>query len=109
MTLGSACDQISESILRQYETGSHHLLLDCSSLTTVDSAGLGEIVAAYSAIARRGGSLKLLHPSPRLCELLKTTRLDILLESYDDERAAIASFHGGADAKAQQALNDYLK
>ena len=109
MTLGSGCEQIREALMRQYETGSHHMLIDCSLLTTVDSAGLGEIVASYSAIARRGGSLKLLHPTQRLRELLKTTRLDTLLESYNDEPAAIASFRSGADEKSQQALNDFLK
>lgn len=109
MTTGSGCEQIRETLMRQYETGSHHLLIDCSNLTLVDSAGLGEIVAGYSAIARRGGSLKLLHPTPRLRELLKTTRLDLLLETHDDERAAIDSFSNRADLKAQQVLNDFLK
>ncbi len=109
MTLGSDCEQLRELMLKQYDTGTQHLLLDCSKVTTVDSFGLGEMVAAYSAITRRGGAMKLLAPTKRLIELLKTTRLDILLEGYSDEHSAIASFTSLANAKAQQSLSEFLK
>ena len=109
MTLGVNSEKVREALLLQYESGMHHLLLDCSQLTMVDSSGLGEIVASYSAIVRRGGSLKLLKPTARLRELLKTTRLDSLLETYEDEPTAIASFHSDADVKAHRALDAFLK
>ncbi len=96
-------------LVAKYDAGFHHLILDCSQLTTVDSNGLGEMVAAYSAIVRRGGALKLLQPSPRLLELLRMTRLDMLLESHKDERSCVLSFSFQADAKAKQALNEFLK
>lgn len=109
MTLNSGCEQVRDMLVAKYDEGFHHLILDCSQLTTVDSNGLGEMVAAYSAIVRRGGALKLLQPSPRLLELLRMTRLNMLLESHTDERACVLSFTSQADAKAKQALNEFLK
>ena len=58
MTLGSGCEQVREVLAAKYDAGFHHLILDCSQLTSVDSHGLGEIVAVYATIVRRGGSLK---------------------------------------------------
>jgi anti-sigma B factor antagonist len=109
MTLGSGSELLRETLIEKFDAGFHRLLIDCSAITTVDSAGLGEIVSAYSAIVRRGGALKLLHPSKRLQELLAITRLDTLLETYDDESAALRSLNAQSSAKAKAALDDFLE
>jgi hypothetical protein len=38
------------------------------------------------------GTLKLLNPSAQVETLLKLTRIDSVLETYHDERQALASF-----------------
>ena len=109
LTLGSGSDQVREALIEKVESGFQRLLIDCSQVTTVDSQGLGDIVSAYSAIVRRGGALKLLHPSRRLRDLLKITHIDSLLPCFDDERAAIQSFDARAGAAAKAALDDFLE
>jgi anti-sigma B factor antagonist len=58
----------------------------------MDSAGLGELVQAYSTVKKQGGKLKLVNPTKRLHDLLVITKLSTVFESFDSEPAAVASF-----------------
>jgi anti-sigma B factor antagonist len=58
----------------------------------MDSAGLGELVQAYSTVAKQGGKLKLVSPTKRLQDLLVITKLATVFDSFDDETAAVNSF-----------------
>ena len=78
-----------QSLLQQ---GQKKLLIDLSSVSYVDSAGLGELVQAYATTKNRGGSLKLLNVTKRLKDLLVITRLLTVFDTSDDEAAALASF-----------------
>ena len=78
-----------QSLLQQ---GKKKLLIDLSSVSYVDSAGLGELVQAYATTKNRGGSLKLLNVTKRLKDLLVITRLLTIFDAHDDEAAALASF-----------------
>ena len=60
--------------------------------TYVDSTGIGEIVGAYTRVVREGGMLKLCGVSPRTQELLDTTNLGSVIESYPSEADALQSF-----------------
>lgn len=93
MVMGAGTsDDLRQALLAQADSGRTRLLLDCSGITHIDSTGLGELINAYAMIARAGGAFKLLHPSQRFRDLLKITRLDSLLKSFDDEATAVASF-----------------
>ena len=70
-----------------------HLLLDLAELSFSDSAGLGEIVAAHTAAATAGRQLKLLSPQRQFQVLLRVTRLNNLLESFDSEIDALATYN----------------
>ena len=72
--------------------GYKYLLLNVGELTYVDSILLGAIVEGYAASIRHGGGLKLLHVSQRLRQLLAVTKLDTVIEGFESEDAAIASF-----------------
>ena len=74
------------------EHGHRKLLVDLGGVPYMDSAGLAELVRAYTAAMNVGGSLKLLRPTERLQELLKITKLAAIFDSYEDEAAALASF-----------------
>ena len=61
------------------------------------SAGfaLGELIAAFAAMHRVNGQIKLLHLHDRLNELLITTKLITIFETFDSESSAISSFSAG--------------
>ena len=78
-----------QSLLHQ---GYTNLLIDLSSVSYVDSAGLGELVQTYVTAKNKGGRLRLLNPTKRLKDLLVVTKLLTVFESFDNEAAALASF-----------------
>jgi anti-sigma B factor antagonist len=72
--------------------GERRILLNVANLEHADSSCVGEIVTSYKLAASYGGMLKLENVGPALRSVLKTTTLDTLLESYDTENEAVASF-----------------
>jgi anti-sigma B factor antagonist len=73
--------------------GYTQLLVNVGGVPYLDSAGLGELVQAHVTTVRQGGALKLVNATRRLRDLLVMTKLMTVLESFDDEAAAVASFH----------------
>jgi anti-sigma B factor antagonist len=80
---------LSQSVLEQNDT---HVLIDLSQVSRIDSAGLGLLMSFYSHVVRNRKALKLLNPSRNVRELLYVTKMDAVLEAFDDEREALRSF-----------------
>jgi anti-sigma B factor antagonist len=68
------------------------VLIDLGRVVKIDSAGLGQLISHYSHVVKNRGMLKLLNPNAQVETLLKLTRIDSVLETYHDERQALASF-----------------
>src|SRR5262250_2556208 len=62
--------------------GRRSLLFDCTRIRVVDSQGIGALVTNWVSLRKRGGSLKLLNPSPRLQEVLQVLGLHKVIESF---------------------------
>ena len=72
--------------------GRHELLFDCGRITMIDSQGVGALATAWLSLRKRGGSLKLLHPSPRMQEVMRIVGLCKLIESFDTVEDALRSY-----------------
>lgn len=81
-------DRVSQLVAQ----GEKHIVLNLGELKYVDSSCLGELVSVFTTAARAGASIKLANTDRNLKRLLEITRLSNVLESYDSEPAAIASF-----------------
>jgi anti-sigma B factor antagonist len=68
------------------------ILLNLRKVSIIDSSGIGEVVSGWKLAGRFGALVKLLRPAPQVERTLKLTQLLPLLEVYDDEGEAIASF-----------------
>jgi anti-sigma B factor antagonist len=77
------------SVLQQ---GHKKVLVDLAGVSFVDSAGLGELVQTNSMVKDQGGALKLSSPAGRLREMLTVTKLTTIVNVYDTEAQALASF-----------------
>lgn len=93
ITLGPGAAGLRRSLTAAIEA-SPRLVLDLAAVDRIDSAGIGELLAAYTSATRKGGAVKLLRPNSRICTLLELTKLDRLLEVFTDEQEAVASFGG---------------
>ncbi len=74
------------------EEGARKILLNLAELKWVNSTGLGFIVALYHSMKESGGTLKMCSPNERIAHVLHTTRFDRVIEIFDDEEEALASF-----------------
>jgi anti-anti-sigma factor len=75
---------LSSSIIESIKQGERHFVLNLMDLEFVDAFGLGQLVEIRNAVAGVGGSLKIFRPGARIRELFALTRLDTVLEIYEE-------------------------
>jgi len=92
ITIGSGDVKIRELIASSLDEGKVKILLNLSGVSAIDSSGIGEMVACYTTVTKRGGQLKLLKLSPKINDILQVTQLITVFDVYDTEQEAIASF-----------------
>ena len=68
------------------------ILVNLHDVSSIDSCGLGELVAAHTNVVRAGGQIKLLNVTRRVHDLLVITKLVTVFEVFDAEAQAIDSF-----------------
>ena len=73
--------------------GSKKILVNLAGVDYVDSAGLGELVGAYTTVTKAGGKMKLLNLTKKMRDLLSITKLLTVFETYDNEQEAVKSFN----------------
>lgn len=91
--------------------GAKNILLNLADVSSIDSSGLGELVAGFVSVRRTGGIIKLINLTDRISQLMMITKLLTVFDVYADEATAVASFDNaededeseGATAKLDQA------
>jgi anti-anti-sigma factor len=68
------------------------VVLDLSGVTTIDSAGFGELAFLYSWARSQDADLKYASPTPFVRQLLDLTNLDSVLEIHPSISEALAAF-----------------
>ncbi|MEO8504028.1 MAG: STAS domain-containing protein [Acidobacteriota bacterium] len=92
ITIGVGDVALRDSIGQQMQEGRKNLLLNTADVSTIDSSGVGELVAAYTTVTNRDGKLKLLKLPPKLQDILQITQLITVFEVFEDEESAVKSF-----------------
>jgi anti-sigma B factor antagonist len=75
-----------------------NVVLDLSSVTYIDSGGLGTLVALYTTARNSGSCIKLTSLTQRVGDLLQITKLVTVFDVYDTAEEAAAAFRKGAAA-----------
>ncbi|HEV2983804.1 MAG TPA: STAS domain-containing protein [Vicinamibacterales bacterium] len=73
------------------------ILLNFDKVTYLDSAGVGAVAWKYVTVRKRNGDVKLLNLRSKSHNVLMTTKLLTVLESFESEDVAIDSFVDGQD------------
>lgn len=68
------------------------VLLDMAKVEYSDSSGLGAILFGIRQLRNNEGILKLCNVQSRVLTLIKIAKLDNVIESFDNEEEALASF-----------------
>jgi anti-sigma B factor antagonist len=88
---------LKEQVSAALGLGQRNIVLNLSQLSFVDSSFIGELVSCVLAVTRAGGTLKLACVVRRVQELLFITRLASIIESFENEQTAVASFYKPAN------------
>jgi anti-sigma B factor antagonist len=96
ITLGEGDELLKDKVNSLVNQGQRKIVLNLAGVPYLDSAGLGEVVRAYTTVSRQGGSLKLLNLTKRITDLLSITKLLTVFDTFDSEDEAVRSFSAAA-------------
>jgi len=84
--------QLQMLVDKVLQAGTSKILLNLTEVPIIDSMGIGEIVRAFKRVQEAGGTLKLVGVTDRVYGALKITQLLDLIDSFDTEEQAVASY-----------------
>lgn len=93
LIFGPECDSLNERIAKLNESGSANILVNIQKLVFIDSSGIGELIAGFTRVKKKGGTMKVAEPTDQVEGVFKLVRLPEVIEIYDSHDAALASFN----------------
>ena len=91
ITMGEASGQLRSAVQDALQ-GSKKIVLNLADVNYIDSAGLGELVSAFTTVKNAGGELKLVNLTKKVRDLLVITKLVTVFDVKDSEQDAIKAF-----------------
>ncbi len=92
ITIGVGDIALRDAVHDAVNGGAKNILINLKSVKTIDSSGIGELVAAFTTVTKAGGALKLFSIPPKVSDILQITQLVTVLDILEDEDEAVASF-----------------
>jgi len=89
---GDGAQELREYIVNLMDQARLKFLLDLRDVIYIDSFGVGVIAAKYVSLRRKGGDLKLVHPSARSHRVMTISGLMKIFESFDSAEDGLRSF-----------------
>ncbi len=93
LSLGNTLMFLESEIRKMIEQQTRRLVLDISDLQSIDSAGIGMLVACNGMIEQAGGRLCLAGANGFVAESFHTVHINRIINEYADVEAACESFH----------------
>ena len=98
ITLGENTGILRDELRSLLAQNNKNIILNMKDVGYVDSAGLGELVGAYTTATNQGGAVKLLHLQGKMRDLMQITKLHTIFSIFEDEQQAVQSFGSAATA-----------
>ena len=89
---GEAAETLAADVDGLISAGRTHLILNLAGVSFIDSAALGGLLSKRAAVANAGGQLKLTNLTDRVRDLMMTTKLHVVFDTYGSEVDALSSF-----------------
>ncbi len=90
--MGPEASEFRETVLPVASEAESKLILNLTDVAYIDSTGLGALVFCASAARKSASTIRLLGVNARTLELLITTKLETIFQSFTEEQDAINSF-----------------
>ncbi len=92
ITLGEGSSTVRTTVHELVGKGHRKIVFNLGEVDYIDSAGLGELVAAHATVRKASGELKLIGLNKHVRDIIQITRLFTVFDVQPDEGAAIRSF-----------------
>lgn len=92
ITIGVGDVELRRLVEEALASGRNNILVNLKDVTHIDSSGIGELVACFTTVKRRDGSMKLVNLPPKINDILQVTQLITVFDVFDNEQEAIQSF-----------------
>jgi anti-sigma B factor antagonist len=99
IVFGDEADELRRIILGLLKE-TQRIVLDLAWISSIDSSGLGVLVASLISARHRGAQIKLGALGPKARQVLTTTKMDRLFEVYGSADEAVKSFRANPKAAA---------
>lgn len=83
--------ELAEQLTQLFDAGRRTVVVDLTSVTFLDSTGLGTLVAARNRAEEAGGQLPIIGSGEQVLKLFRITGLDEVFEIYPSIEAAVAA------------------
>lgn len=84
--------ELQRAIESEIGNGSRAFVINLAGIHSMDSSGLGELVALKKKVELNGGSAVLCEPTTQVAKLIKISKLDTLFDIHKTENESIRSF-----------------
>jgi anti-sigma B factor antagonist len=92
IVLGAETETLRSAVRELVGKGKKKIILNLAGVDYIDSSGVGELVASFTAVRNSGGELKLLNLTQKVQDVLNVTKLYTVFDVKDDEFKAVKSF-----------------
>ena len=82
--------RLREALTNLVAEGELRLVVDLTSTEFLDSTGLGALVTGLKRIRAKGGEMRVVCTSPRVCKVFEITSLDRVLPLFESVEEACA-------------------
>ena len=97
LTLGEGASLLRETVRSIAAGKPASIVLDMADVGLVDSAGIGELVSAYTSTTSQGGRFVMAGLQRRVSDLLQITKLDSVFKVYENADRALADLSKPAE------------
>jgi len=94
LVLGEPVDALGKTTKGMIGDGHNKIVVSLKGVEYVDSAGIGELVAAKKRAVEKKGDVKLLMPNQTVYKVLSMLSLHLIFEIHEDEAKAVRAFSG---------------
>jgi len=92
--VGESSELLHAAVRDHLAAGARKLVLHLSSVTYIDSSGVGQLVGALTAARKAGCELRLAGLTPKVRDLMTMTNLNKLFDLDLSQEAAVAALKG---------------
>jgi anti-sigma B factor antagonist len=92
IVLGAETETLRNAVRELIGKDKKKIILNLAGVDYIDSSGVGELVASFTAVRNSGGELKLLNLTQKVQDVLNVTKLYTVFDVKDDEFKAVKSF-----------------